>query len=180
MHAQAAPLPVTLVIYVVAIAIFVWRMSRPQRTTIAGLWIRPILLVVLTGFIVWSANFAELAMGVIPPPPWEIAAVLLVGAILGIPLGLLRGRHSEVKPTARRGEMYVHSSSLIMVVWIVAFVARAAIRYLVPGAHTGANLWGDGLLAFAMSAIVTSSFMIYGKYRQLVQQPRSAAGSPST
>ena len=180
MHAQAAPLPVTLVIYVAAIAIFVWRMSRPQRTTTAGLWFRPILLVALTGFVVWSGNFAELAMGAIPPPAWEIAAVLAAGAVLGVPLGILRGRHSEVRPTQRRGEMYVHSSPVIMVVWIVAFVARAAIRYVVPGAHTGANLWGDGLLAFAMSAIVTSSFMIYAQYRQLVQQPRSAAGSPST
>jgi hypothetical protein len=175
MHAaQAAPLSMTLIIYVVAIAIFVWRMSRPQRTTVAGLWVRPIILVLLTGLVVWSGNYAQIAIGQIPPPPWEIAAVLIVGAVLGIPLGLLRGKHSEVKPTERPGVMYVHSSPLIAIIWIVAFLARAVIRYLVPGAQSGASIWGDGLLAFAVAALIASSFAIYAKYRQETQHAQAA------
>ena len=175
MHAaQQAPLSTTLLIYVVAIAIFVWRMSRPQRTTVAGLWIRPIILVLLTGFVVWSGNYAQMAMGQIPPPAWEIAAVLIIGAALGIPLGLLRGKHSDVRPTERPGVMYVHSSPLIAIIWIVAFLARAVIRYLVPGAQSGASIWGDGLLAFAVAALIASSYAIYAKYRQETQQPQAA------
>jgi hypothetical protein len=175
MHAAAPPSPYTIgLIYVVAIAIFVWRMSRPQRTTVFGLWLRPVLLLALTALVVWSGYVAELAMGQIPPPAWEIAAVLVVGAALGIPLGFLRGRHSEVKPTGRRGVMYVHSSPVIVIVWLAAFVARAAIRLFMPGAHTGANIWGDGLLAFAVAALVTSCFAIYAKYRQATQQPQTA------
>lgn len=172
--AQQPPLTMTLLIYVVAIAVFVWRMSRPQRTTVFGLWFRPVLLLLVTGLVIWSANFAQLAMGQIPPPAWEIAAVLILGAAIGVPLGILRGRHSEVKPTERRGVMYVHSSPIIMIVWIAAFVARAAIRYVVPGAQTGANIWGDGLLAFAVAALIASCFMIYSKYRQLTQQAQPA------
>jgi hypothetical protein len=172
--AQQAPLPMTLLIYAVVIALFVWRMSRPQRTTVFGLWFRPILLVVLTGFVVWSANFAMIATGQIPPPAWEIALVLVVGAALGVPLGVLRGRHSEVKATERPGVMYVHSSPVIVVVWIAALLARALLRYLLPGAQSGASIWGDGLLAFAVAALITSAFMIYVKYRQLTAQPQAA------
>lgn len=164
----------TLLIYAVVIALFVWRMSRPQRTTVFGLWFRPILLVVLTGFVVWSANFAQIATGQIPPPVWEIAAVLVIGAALGIPLGVLRGRHSEVKPTDRPGVMYVHSSRVIIIVWIAALLARALLRYLLPGAQSGASIWGDGLLAFAVAALITSCFMIYTKYRELTAQAQAA------
>lgn len=174
MHAAQPPLTMTLLIYVVAIAVFVWRMSRPQRTTVFGLWFRPILLLIITGFAIWSSNFTLVAMGQIPPPLWEIAAVLILGAAFGVPLGLLRGRHSEVKPTERRGVMYVHSSPVIVIIWIAAFVARAALRYLLPGAQRGASVWGDGLLAFAVAALITSCFMIYAKYRDLAQQPQPA------
>jgi hypothetical protein len=168
------PFTMTLLIYAVVIALFVWRMSRPQRTTVFGLWFRPILLVVLTGFVVWSANFAIAMTGQIPPPAWEIAAVLIAGAALGVPLGILRGRHSEVKATERPGVMYVHSSPVIVIVWIAALLARALLRYLLPGAQSGASIWGDGLLAFAAAALITSCFMIYAKYRQLTTQPQTA------
>lgn len=170
--AHQPPFTMTLLIYAAVIALFVWRMSRPQRTTVFGLWFRPILLLVLTGFVVWSANFAMIATGQIPPPAWEIALVLIIGATLGVPLGILRGRHSEVKPTERPGVMYVHSSPVIIVVWIAALLARALLRYLLPGAQSGASIWGDGLLAFAVAALITSCFMIYSKYRQLAQQPQ--------
>lgn len=172
--AQQAPLPMTLLIYAVAIALFVWRMSRPQRTTIFGLWFRPILLLLITGFVIWSANFAMIATGQIPPPSWEIALFLVIGAALGVPLGVLRGRHSEVKPTERPGVMYVHSSPVIVIVWIAAFLVRALLRYVMPGAQSGASVWGDGLLAFAVAALITSCFMIYAKYRRLAQQPQPA------
>lgn len=168
--AHQPPITMTLLIYAVAIALFVWRMSRPQRTTVFGLWFRPILLLLITGFVVWSANYAQMLVGQIPPPAWEIAAVLLIGAALGVPLGVLRGRHSEVKPTDRRGVMYVHSSPVIVIIWIGAFLARAVLRYAMPGAQSGASIWGDGLLAFAVAALITSCFMIYSKYKQLTAQ----------
>jgi hypothetical protein len=172
--AQQAPFPMTLLIYAVVIALFVWRTARPQRTSVLGLWFRPILLVVLTGFVIWSANFATIASGQIPPPSWEVALVLVLGAALGVPLGVLRGRHSVVKPTERPGVMYVHSSPVIIVIWIAALLARAVLRYLLPGAQSGAGIWGDGLLAFAVAALITSAFMIYAKYRDLTAKPQPA------
>jgi hypothetical protein len=70
--------------------------------------------------------------------------------------------------------MYVHSSPLIIIVWLAAFVARAALRAYLPHAQSGAALGGDGLLAFAMAALITSYYAIYQKYRRVVQQAPAA------
>lgn len=160
----------TVIIYAVAIALLVWRIARPQRMTMWRLWFMPVLLLALTAFSIWANALAFAMTGQAPPPDWEIALVLAGGAALGVPLGFLRGRHSEVRPTDRAGVMYVHSSPLIVVVWIGAFVARAAVRTFMPHAGSGAALAGDGLLAFAMGALITSYYAIYLKYQALAQQ----------
>jgi Protein of unknown function (DUF1453) len=175
MHAaQQPPFGTTAILYVIVIALFVWRMARPQRTSVLRLWIMPLSLVVLTGLSIWANIYASALQGQMPPPYWEIAAVLFVGALLGVPLGFLRGRHSEVKPTERAGVMYVHSSPVIIVVWLAAFVARAALRAYLPHAQSGAALGGDGLLAFAIAALITSYYAIYKKYRAALQQASAA------
>jgi hypothetical protein len=165
MHTQQPPFATTAIIYVVAIALFVWRMARPQRTSVARLWIMPIVLLALTSLSIWANVYASGLSGQTPPPVWQLVLVLAIGAALGVPLGFLRGRHSVVKPTDRPGVMYVHSSPLIVIVWLAAFVARAAIRAYLPHAQGGAALGGDALLAFAMSALITSYYAIYNKYR---------------
>lgn len=159
------------IIYVVVIALLVWRMARPQRMSVIRLWIMPFVLLALTGFSIYMNIYASAMQGEIPPPDWQVAGVLVIGAALGIPLGFLRGRHSEVKPTDRRGVMYVHSSPIIIVVWLAAFVARAVLRAILPHAQAGAALGTDGLLAFAMGALITSYYAIYKKYRAVQQAP---------
>lgn len=168
------PFAASALIYVVAIALLVWRMARPQRMSVLRLWLMPVLLLVLTGFSVYSTMYVSALQGELPPPEWQIAGVLALGAVLGIPLGFLRGRHSEVKPTDRPGVMYVHSSPVIIAVWLAAFAARAVLRAYLPQAQAGAALGGDGLMAFAMAALITSYYAIYRKYRTVVQQAPAA------
>lgn len=168
---QAQPsFGLTAIIYVAVIALFVWRMARPQRVTVVRLWVMPAVLVLLTAFTIWAGAYAAAAAGEAPAPQWEVAAVVAIGAVLGIPLGFLRGRHSEVRPTDRAGVMYVHSSPVIIIVWLAAFAARAIVRALMPHAQSGAAVWSDGLLAFAMAALITSYYAIYKKYRVALQQ----------
>ncbi len=164
----------TALFYVLIIALFIWRTVRPQRMSVTRLWIMPIVLLCLTGFSIYANMYASALQGEMPPPVWQVASLMIVGAVLGIPLGFLRGRHSEVKPTDRRGVMYVHSSPLIVIIWLLAFVARAALRAFLPHAGSAAALGGDGLLAFAMAAIITSYYAIYKKYQWAVQQARVA------
>jgi hypothetical protein len=113
-------------------------------------------------------------LGQTPPPDWEIAAALLVGAVLGVPLGVLRGQHTDVRATERRGVMFVQSSPVIVIVWLAAFVARAALRAYMPHAQGGAALAGDGVMAFAVAALITSYYAIYTKYRALSSISSSA------
>lgn len=164
------PFATTAIIYVIVVVLLVWRMARPQRMSVVRLWLMPILLLVLTGVSIWGNAYASAMMGQVPPPDWEVAVVLLLGAAMGVPLGLLRGRHSEVKPTDRPGVMYVHSSAFIIIVWLAAYGARMALRLYLPHAQAGAALAGDGLLTFAMAALITSYYAIYKKYRAVVQQ----------
>lgn len=151
-------------IYVVVIALVVWRMMRPMRVSVARIWVRPIILVLFTGLAVWGEQQMS------PAPLWEVAAILFAGALLGVPLGFLRGRHSEVKATDRPGVYYVHSSPFIVFVWLGAFVARAAIRYALPGASHGVTVWSIGLLAFATAAIFASAFIVHDKLKHVMRQ----------
>jgi hypothetical protein len=175
MHpAGQPPFATTALIYVVAIALFVWRTARPQRMSVIRLWIMPIVLLGLTAFSIYANMYATALQGEMPAPAWQIAIVLVIGAALGVPLGFLRGRHSEVKPTDRPGVMYVHSSPVIVIIWLLAFVARAALRAYLPHAGSETMLGGDLLLAFAMAAIITSYYAIYKKYQSAMQQAPAA------
>jgi hypothetical protein len=172
--AQQPPFATTALIYAVAIAIFVWRMARPQRMSVVRLWIMPIVLLALTGLSIWGSVQTAALAGQPPAPGWQVGLGLIAGAALGVPLGFLRGRHSEVRPTERPGVMYVHSSPLIIIVWLAAFVARVAVRAYLPHAQAGAELGGNALLAFAMAALITSYYAIYKKYLAVLQQAPSA------
>jgi hypothetical protein len=152
-----APLGITALIYVILIALFVWRMMRPMRVSVARIWSRPVILVILTAVIIWTEQRLS------PSPAWEVAALTLGGALIGVPLGIVRGRHSEVKATERPGVYYVHSSPLVVIVWVGALLVRAAIRYLLPGTNHSASVLTFGLMGFAASAIAVSAYMIHQK-----------------
>ena len=164
----AAPAGMNALIYVVVIALLVWRTMRPSRVSVARIWIRPALLVLFTALAIYGEQLTA------PAPAWQLAAVIAVGAISGAPFGVLRGRHSQVKTTDRAGVYYVHSSPLATIIWLLAFVARGAIRYFVPGAAHGVTVWTIGLLAFATSAIVVSGFIVHQKLQQVMQQVGTA------
>ncbi|HZT12050.1 MAG TPA: hypothetical protein VFA29_04580 [Candidatus Baltobacteraceae bacterium] len=158
MHSAAQPpVATTALIYVVVIALFVWRMMRPARVSVARIWSRPIILVLITAVVIWAEQVAS------PSAPSLVAAVTLAGVLAGVPLGIVRGRHSDVRATDRPGVYYVHSSPLVVIVWLVALLARAAIRYAMPQASHVAVIWSFGLLGFAASAIAVSAYLVHQK-----------------
>lgn len=165
-------------IYVIVAALLVYRLSRPQRLTTTRLFVMPILLLAMTAFAIWGNAMAAAQLGRAPAPPLGIVLALVVGALAGIPLGILRGKHSEVRPTGRPGVMFVHSSPLIIIVWVAVFALRALLRYLLPNAGPSAGMIGDGLLAFAVAALITSYVVIYQRYQALAQQPPAAQTPP--
>jgi len=125
------------------------------------MWITPILLCALTAWAIYANQLLN------PAPPAEIALGLIVGAGAGIPFGLLRGMHTDVRPTDRRGVMYLGSSWVTVAIFAGAFVLRYGARTLMPHRGTLAATIGDALLAFAIAFIATSYFVIFRKYEKL-------------
>jgi len=92
-------LPLLIVVVLLAI-----RLVRPQRISVTRMWITPIVLCALTAWVIY------LNAGINPAPPLEIALGLVIGAVAGVPFGILRGMHTDVRPTDRRGVMYLGPS----------------------------------------------------------------------
>lgn len=122
------------------------------------MWIAPIILSALMAWAIYATNLMH------PVPPLEIAGGLIVGAICGIPFGVLRGMHTDVRPTERPGVMYLGSSWVTVLIFLVAFGLRFAIRQVTPMNPSLSGPIGDGLLAFAIAFIVTSYVVIFRKY----------------
>jgi hypothetical protein len=149
-------------IYVAIAAFLIYRYSRPQRMSVTRLWIAPIVLVILTIFSVFATQ------QFVATPPWELALAIVVGIAAGIPVGILRGRHSAVSATERPGVMFVNASWVTIVIWLGAFILRAALRAIYGYASPTGVAVGDGALAFAVGAVVSSYYVIYSKYRALI------------
>lgn len=150
----------TVAIYLAIAVLLLWRYSRPMRMTITRMWFGPLILVVLTAFSIWGSQ------RIAPVPAISIVAAVIIGAALGAPLGVLRGMHTNVRATDRPGVMYLEPSWIVIAVWLGAFVIRALLRNLLPHG-TIATTVGDGLIVFAISAVVVSYYVIYRKYVSL-------------
>jgi len=147
-----------------------YRMMRPQKISVTRMWVTPIFLCGLTGFAIYATELQN------PAPPLAIAAGLVIGAIAGIPFGILRGMHTDVRPTDRRGVMYLGSSWVTVAIFIGAFGLRYGVRELMPERGSLSAALGDGLLAFAIAFLVSSYVVIFRKYERLV--PKAAADEP--
>jgi hypothetical protein len=150
--AQFLPLIAVLILVIV-------RMVRPQRISITRMWVSPIILGAIVAFSIYGTDQLN------PAPPLEIALGLVVGAILGVPFGMLRGRHTDVRLTDRPGVMYLGASWQTGLIFAVAFGFRFVVRMVMP--HRGAlsTVIGDALLGFALAYVCTSYLAIYKKYQ---------------
>ena len=148
-------------IYVLVIgAVVYFRLLRPVRLRASRLWVGPILLVVFTLFLIWSSFESHVSIPV-------IAAAVVLGFALGLPLGLLRGRHTKVQPTSQPGVLIVQPSLIPLAIWGIAFLARFAIRYFLPHAGPVALAASDGAIAFALGSIIGARFVIAQRFREL-------------
>jgi hypothetical protein len=143
------------------VAVLAVRLIRPQRISVARMWTAPIILCALTAWVIYLNNTLN------PAPPVEIAAGLIVGALAGVPFGILRGVHTDVRPTERKGVMYLGSSWITLVIFAAAFGLRYAIRMLMPHRGSLSATIGDALLAFAIAFIAVSYYVIFRKYGRL-------------
>jgi Protein of unknown function (DUF1453) len=138
------------------------RLVKPQRISVTRMWIAPILLCVLTGWAIYANNLIN------PAPSLEIALGVIVGVGAGLPFGILRGMHTDVRPTDRRGVMYLGSSWITLLIFVGAFAVRYVARILMPQRGSLTGIVGDAVLAFAIAFIAASYVVIFRKYEKLV------------
>lgn len=147
------------------------RMLKPQRISITRMWVSPIILCLLAAWVIYANNMLY------PAPPLEIALGVVLGAIAGLPFGILRGMHTDVRPTDRPGVMYLGSSWITLAIFAGAFGLRYAVRLMMPQRGTFTGIVGDALLAFAITFIVASYVVIFRKYEEL---SHARAATPAT
>jgi Protein of unknown function (DUF1453) len=143
------------------VAVLAFRLVRPQKISVTRMWVAPILLAGLTAWAIYANDIIN------PASPVEIGLGLFIGALCGIPFGILRGLHTDVRPTERRGVMYLGSSWMTLLIFIAAFCLRYAVREFMPQHGSLSATIGDGLLAFAITFIVASYIVIFRKYEEL-------------
>jgi hypothetical protein len=144
------------------VVILAIRLVKPQRISVTRMWITPILLCVLTGWAIYANDLIN------PAPSAEIALGLILGAAVGLPFGILRGMHTDVRPTDRRGVMYLGSSWITLLIFVGAFAVRYVARILMPQRGSLTGIVGDAVLAFAIAFIAASYVVIFRKYEKLV------------
>lgn len=150
-----------ILIYVVIVALLLYRVSRPQRITVTRMWILVALLIFVAVLLVFES------VRLFNPPLWQIALSVVVGIALGIPVGMLRGHHTQVSATDRHGVIQLGPSWQTAAIYIGAFVVRFAIRRFFPPGNALGDVVGDGLIFFAIGFVGAAYFAIYRKYEAL-------------
>lgn len=150
-----------LLIYAVIILLVLFRASRPQRISVTRMWIFAGILMLAGVGVVYES------VVVFHSPAWEIVVAVVLGLLAGIPLGLLRGRHTQVCATDRHGVMRLGPSWATALIYVGAFVARAVIRQFVPPTSAVGMVVSDGLIVFAIGIVGATYYSIYRKYEAL-------------
>jgi hypothetical protein len=157
---------------VIVLVLLIVRMVRPQRISLTRLWLSPVILCAIAAFSIYTTEMIN------PAPVWEIALGMVIGALAGVPFGMLRGRHTDVRPTERPGVMYLGSSWVTGLIFAVAFGLRFGIRFIMPHRGSLSTVIGDALLGFAIAFVGTSYLAIYRKYQAEIAGKIAAPPAP--
>ena len=149
-----------LLILAVILALILFRASRPQRTSVTRMWIYATIQMAVVALLLYES------LSVFVPPIWELVAAIALGFVAGIPVGLLRGHHTQVSATDRHGVMQLGPSWQTATIYIAALAVRFFIRMELPPSAFG-NVIADGLLFFALGIVGATYFAIYQKYEAL-------------
>lgn len=161
--------PASILIWAVVIALILFRASRPQRISVTRMWMTAGILMLVGAFAIWGYEQMN------PAPAWEIVAAIVLGLAAGIPVGMLRGRHTQVAATDKHGVMQLGPSWITAGIYLAAFAFRAGLRMLVPPTSSLGTVVGDGVLVFAIAIIGMTYYVVYQKYEALDHASMEAA-----
>ncbi len=134
---------------------------RRQRVSIRRLWVTPTVLVALTAWTLIQN----------PPPQasgwlW-LGVALCVGLIMGAVRGVLLDVH-RIDPTT--GELLIQNTRLGVLVWLVAFIARIALRQVFGRSDLESSALAvvtTALLLAALGVVISRSISLYFSYQSV-------------
>ena len=157
MHAS----DISFLIWIAIVAVIVYfRLLRPVKLRASRLWVGPVIMVLLTVMLAWGSYEEHVST-------LAIAGAIVLGAALGLPFGVLRGRHTRVRPTSNPKVLVVEPSVIPLLIWFAAFAGRFVLRLFLPHAGPVALEASDGLLAFAVGSVIGARYVIAQKFREL-------------
>jgi len=160
----AAVLPLLLVALVVVR--FAFRELRERTVSMAQIWVRPALLVALTGYLV------VLTLSIDGRDDAITTMSLLTGVLLGAITGVAIVRNTTFAPAAKANAVKVRGNRATLAIWLAALAVRVLARYLYPG---GGNLRAQLPLNCGTVALVATAFVVIAIafQREIVRlQPR--------
>jgi hypothetical protein len=154
-----------LYILLIAVPIIV-RNLRPRRIKVSSLWISPIVISLLSIYV----------LAVVPDSTliWLRTLAGLIGVVLGGVFGFFRGTVTPIRTGELPNTIYVGPSLAASVLWVVAFALRYWVRM---SAHQLPILMAltDGLILFPPASYVVMYWMIHRKYERLKGAPATNA-----
>jgi hypothetical protein len=164
-QAMIALLPLAATVFVVFR--FALRELRERTVKSPGIWVRPVLFVVLTLYLV------AVTLGVDGRDDGVMLACLAVGALLGGITGVAVVRNTSFAPADAAGAVRVRGSRVTLAIWIAALGVRLAARYLFPG---GMDPRSQLPLNCGTVALVAVAFLVItAAFQREIGQQRPAA-----
>ncbi len=168
----------TLVIVAFVVVRFLMRELRARVIRLRTLWIRPLILVVLTAFFAYEAfarPFADAGL---------TALSLIGGAAAGAIVGALVVRSTAFEAAGEPHAVRARGSWLTVAIWLVALALRFAARFALSPSdpRTPAGIAQFFALNTGLLALVTAAFAVValGFYRAIDRYGAQAAGAPPT
>jgi predicted membrane metal-binding protein len=105
---------------------FARRELRERTVSLRTLWIRPVLLLIATGYVWWACVRFD------PTGTGELVVASLLGIALGVVAGILIVRNTTFRPAGVAHAVRAQGNRVTFLVWIGALVVRLGARYVVP------------------------------------------------
>jgi hypothetical protein len=148
---------ITLLVAAFVVFRFATRELKPRVIKGGVLWARPVILTVLTAYLVW------LTVSIDPAGIDQLFGALIAGGILGAITGILIVRYTTFAPAGVPNAVIASGSRVTFAIWVIAFVLRFVARYVVPhGADPRTQLpMNCGTVALAAVAFVVIAFAFH-------------------
>lgn len=184
MDPQLAAKVTPYLVPILVLGLIVWRSTRakPRAVKPSALWIRPLILAVLTGMVLATTPF----------PPWIALAAFLIAAIAGAGVGHAAGRAVHMSVHPETGVLESRATPIATAIIVGLFAVRYGARLMFPQAKMAAGgrvtagvlQVTDGLLIFTTAMVIAQSATLWLRARPLLaahratQERSSGTGEP--